>query len=313
MKKVLFALCIIATLSSCNERPSNYSTGQVVVNEPTVSVTPTLSNLGANLDLQALGELVKNSTTPQDIENKLNTAGSINNLDLNNDGRVDYIKVTEYGDGNTKGFSFTVDLNENETQEVATVEVNKGASDAQMNIQGNQNLYGDNGYYQSHYSLSDLMFINYLYSYHRPYYSPYRYGYYPTYYRSYRSSPYSTYHSRIVTRTKTTTFTRSVRPTTTSKIKSPNATKSSSTVSARAKSLAAPTRSQKSFTRTSTANSRPKTSGFKSSSSSSSSSTSSYKPRTSSSSSFFKSSSSSSSRRSSFGSSSRSSSSSRRR
>lgn len=311
MKKLLFALCIIATLSSCNERPnSNYSTGQVVVNEPTVSVTPTVSNLGANLDLQALGELVKNSATPQDIENKLNTTGSINNLDLNNDGNVDYIKVTEYGDGNTKGFSFTVDLNNNETQEIATIEVNKGAANAQMNIQGNQNLYGNNGYYQSQYSLSDLMFMHYLYSYHSPYYSPYHYGYYPTYYRSYRSTPYSAYHSRMVTTTKTSTITRTTRPTTsTSSIKSPNATKSSNTVTARAKYLAAPTRSQKSFSTTSSANSRPSTSGFKSSSSSTTRSSSPSKSSGwFSSGSSSRSSSSSSSRSSGFGSSSRSSS-----
>jgi hypothetical protein len=43
---------------------------------------------------------------------------SINNLDSDGDGQVDYIKVTEYGDGVNKGFSFTVDTKDGQTQEI---------------------------------------------------------------------------------------------------------------------------------------------------------------------------------------------------
>lgn len=265
MKKLLFILTFASlALVSCNERP--YQSGQVVVQpyqEPNVSVTPEVANLGDNLNLQALGELVKNSTSAQDIESKLNTSGSINNLDLNGDGSVDYIKVTEYGSGDQRGFSFTVDLPNNETQEIATIEVSKANNGAQMNIQGNQNLYGNNGYYQSHYSVGDLMIMHYLFTYHRPYYSPYRYGYYPSYYHSYRSVPVTSYRSRVVTTTKTTKLTNSPRPTTTSNsIKSPNANKVSSSVSSRAKSYTASNTSQKSFSTTSAARQRPTTSGF---------------------------------------------------
>ena len=271
MKNLFILLVATLTFVSCKENNNGYDNRQVVVNDyqpSQVSVTPEVANLGDNLDLQALGELVKNSTSAQDIEDKLNNTGSINNLDLNNDGQVDYIKVTEYGDGNSKGFSFTVDLPNNETQEIATIEVQRGDGGAQMNIHGNQQLYGNQGYYQSHYSLGDLMIMHYLFTPHRPYYSPYRYGYYPSYYHSYRSRPYR---NSVTRSTRTTTITRTTRPSTTSsRISSPNANKVSSTVTARAKTLSAPTRSQKSFTTTSAARQRPTTSGFKNKSTSSS-------------------------------------------
>ena len=269
MKKLFITLVAAIALTSCKD---NSNQGQVVVNDyqpSQVSVTPEVANLGDNLNLQALGELVKNSTTAQDIEDKLNTTGSINNLDLNNDGSVDYIKVTEYGDANQKGFSFTVDIAEGQTQEIATIEVAKGSNDAQMNIQGNQQLYGNNGYYQSRYSLTDMLIISYLFRPHTYYHSPYYYGHYPSYYRSYRSTPYNSYRSRMVSTTKTTTITRTSRPTTT-RSSSPNANKSVSSVTARAKSLSTPTRSQKAFTTTSASRQKPSTSGFRSTTSSSS-------------------------------------------
>lgn len=273
MKNLFILLVATLTFASCKENYNRYDNAQVVVNQPTISVTPEVANLGDNLNLQALGELVKNSTSAQDIEDKLNSNGSINNLDLDGDGSVDYIKVTEYGNGNQKGFSFTVDTAEGETQEIATIEVAKGSNNAQMNIQGNQQLYGNNGYYQSNYSLTDMMIMSYLFSPHPYYHSPYRYGYYPSYYRSYRSTPYHSYRNRMSTTTRTTKITRTSRPnTTTRSISSPNANKSVSSVTTRAKSLSTPTRSQKSFTTTSASRQRPSTSGFSNKRSSGSSS-----------------------------------------
>lgn len=306
MKKIFLALACLVALSSCDSN-QNYRQGEVYVNEPDVIVTPTASNLGDNLNLQALGELVKTSTNAQDIENKLNTTGSINNLDLDGDGSVDYIKVTEYGTGDSRGFSFTVDLPNNEKQEIATIEIQKGANSAAMNIQGNQQVYGNSAYYQSHYSLSDLMIMSYLFSYHSPYYSPYRYGYYPSYYHSYRSIPVTSYNTRVSTTTRTSKITRTSTPS--SSLKSPNSSYVSKTVNTRSQSLANPTRSQKSFTKTSTSASRPSTSGFgnrKATASPSPSATSSSRTGASK---FGSSSRSSSSRSSSMGSSSRSSSS----
>ena len=295
MKKVIFMFGILAILTSCRDN----SNSQVTVkdyseNQNPVTVTPKTANLGDNLNLQALGEMVRASTSAQDIEDKLNSNGSINNLDLDNDGNIDYIKVTEYGNGNNRGFSFTVDLPNNETQEVATIEVNKGGDKVNMNIQGNQQLYGNNGYYQSHYSLSDMLIMSYFLSPHIIYHSPYHYGYYPRYYRPYRCVPVHTYSTRVVKTVRYSSFKPSSRPTV-SRISSPNANRNSHSIVSRANGISNPNRSQRAFTKTSVNNSRPSTNGF--GSSNRNSTRSSYSSPKRSSSSFGSSSRSSSSRR----------------
>ena len=281
MKKIFYLSMLLAlAFTSCtNSTPSNYGSnsnygGQVIVNSaPDVVVTPA-SNLGDNLDLQALGELVKTSKNAQDIENKLNQPNSINNLDLDGDGKVDYIKVTEYGSGTTKGFSFTVDAPNSQTQEIATIELQQGQNQqANMNINGNQTLYGNNAYYTSNYSMTDLLIWHYLFYPHPYYVSPWHYGYYPSYYHSYGMVPRASYSSRISTTTRTSRIVRSTSTPRTTSL-SPNRNAASSLVSTRAKSLANPVRSKKSFS--STSNSRPSTGGFKSSPSKPSSSGSSW-------------------------------------
>lgn len=298
--KLLLSAILAISLVSCKDNQNRVYVQEPVQND--IVVTPTTSNIGENLDLQALGELVKQSNSAEEIENKLNTSGSINNLDLNEDGQVDFIKVNEVNDNSGKGFVFLVD-GPNGSSQVATISLSQSGDLANVNIQGNPQYYGSNSNYSTSHLVRDMMIMNYLYGgYHRPYYSPYRYGYYPKTYHSYRSS-YSRPQTRTVTRTTTS------RPSTTyTKTKSygNSSYKSRPVTSAseRTKQMASPTRSQKSFKVTSPANSRPKTSGFGSSRSSSSSySGSSSKPKSSSSYG------SSSSSRSSFGSSSRSSSS----
>ena len=121
MKKLILVLGIILIgYTSCNEQAES----QVIVNQPrtTAVVTPDNGNIGDNLNLQALGELVKKSNNAQEIEEKLNQANSINNLDLDGDGKVDYIKVTEYGQNGIKGFSFTVDLANGLMQELKYIQ-----------------------------------------------------------------------------------------------------------------------------------------------------------------------------------------------
>lgn len=281
MKKFIFAIIAsVVLLLGCDSNQN----GNVYVNTPNedVYVTPTASNLGDNLNLQALGELVKTAQNAQDLENKLNTAGSINNLDLDGDGKVDYIKVTEYGSGTTKGFSFTVDLANGQSQEIATVEVQQGQNNqAALNINGNQNIYGNNYSYSSNYSMSDLLIMHYLFSPHGFYISPYHYGYYPSYYHSYGMVSRGAYGGRVSSYTKTTKITKSSTPRT-STVKSPNSNLSSTSVNARAKSLAAPTKSQKSFSTTSSSASKPSTRGFGNGSSSRSSSSSTSSSRSSS-------------------------------
>lgn len=266
MKNLLFiALASLVVLTSCNQNPNYQPQGQTLVQPAqNVVVQPTISNLGDNLNLQALGEMVRTSTSASDIEQKLNQPSSINNLDLDNDGNVDFISVTEYGQSPNIGFSFTANLTNGDKQEVCTIEVQQGGNNqANLVINGNQTLYGSNAYYSSGYSMTDLMIWHYLFYPHSYYHSMWHYGYYPSYYHSYRCSPYSTYNNNMRTRVSTTKITRTTTTTNVSKIKSPNSNLSSKVVNTRAESLAAPTKSQKQFKVTTPENKRPDVSGFK--------------------------------------------------
>ena len=276
MRNFLLGLVVITTLAACGQNGNG--------------VTPSNNMVANNLDLSQLGELVRNSANAQDIEAKLNSDGSINNLDLNNDGSVDYVQVKEYGSGNNRGFYFIVDNGDGNPQQVADVKLTNGNGNVNMNIQGNPDIYGSNYYYSTNYLMRDMLLYHWLFSYHPIYASPYHYGYYPrTYVRhypvGYRTRSYQT--TRTVRTTRTTT-----RPST--------SYNSYNRVNNRTKSLSSPTRSQRSFSYTSPSNSRPNTSGFRSSSRSSFSSSPSRSSFSSSRSSF------GSSSRSSFGSSSRS-------
>ena len=57
-----------------------------------------LGLLGDNLNLYLVLNLFKQSSSIEDFEKRLNSPDTkVNNLDLNNDGSVDYLKVTDYG------------------------------------------------------------------------------------------------------------------------------------------------------------------------------------------------------------------------
>lgn len=199
------------------------------------------------LDLKAIGPLLKKAKNAQELEKLLNdpTVG-VNNLDLNEDDKVDYINVTEYGEGNNRGFSLSVNMGlaEGDTQEVASILLEKKGDQADVQITGNQQIYGRNHYYHSHWNtLGSIFLMSYLFRPHPLYYSPWRYGYYPSHYSSYRRVSYSAYRGRGSVNTPST-MSKSTQKRSTSNIKSPNNGKSSSKVRAPLKS---PTRSQKSF------------------------------------------------------------------
>jgi hypothetical protein len=145
------------------------------------------------LDLRAVGALVKEAESAQDLERRLNREGGINNLDLNADGKVDFIHVTEYGGEQAKGFSLTVQPAEGETQEVATIEIEKSASEAgagepaqqkaDVYVRGNDQIYGSqHHHYHSSYPIGSMLLMAYLFRPHPFYVSPFGFGYYPPYY-----------------------------------------------------------------------------------------------------------------------------------
>src|SRR4030095_1529514 len=77
---------------------------------------------GDNLDLYAVLDLFQKSKTIEEFEKSLNLQETgINNLDLNLDNKVDFIKVVTTKKDDDFTFVLQVPVNEKETQDVAVI------------------------------------------------------------------------------------------------------------------------------------------------------------------------------------------------
>lgn len=206
----------------------------------------TITSASEGLDLQAVGALVKKAKDGEHLERLLNDKKEgLNNLDLDLDDKVDFIKVTEYGDAKVKGFSLTTEPASGEEQEIATIEIEKSEADkASVQVRGNQNIYGNNHYHHSYFPIGSFLLWSYLLRPHTPYYSPWRYGAYPTYYRPYSTVNTTTYRSKSTAAGRSANMQRTSSSKINSQVKSPNAGKTASKIKAPLKN---PTTSQKSF------------------------------------------------------------------
>lgn len=99
---------------------------------------------GDNLDLEAVLSIFKNSTSVEDFEKKLNSASEkVNNLDLNGDGQVDYLRVIESGKENFRTIVIQDQVSKTESQDVAVIEIEKKDNEtAHIQIVGDETLYG---------------------------------------------------------------------------------------------------------------------------------------------------------------------------
>src|SRR4030095_10744097 len=163
---------------------------------------------GDNLDLYAVLTLFQKSKTIEGFEKSLNDEKTgINNLDLNLDKKVDFIKVVTKKDGDAFTFILQVDVTKKETQDVALILVSKDKKDkVSIQMVGDEDLYGKDyviepkgnssvtanpGYTGENpvtvnvpatttVVVQSAPIVQYVYSpAYVPYYPPYYYGYYP--------------------------------------------------------------------------------------------------------------------------------------
>ena len=150
--------------------------------------------IGENLNLKVLGEIVMTSSNPQQIEERLNRNDGVNNLDLDGNGIIDYLRVVEYDYDNDRIYSVRAVL-ENSEPEVAQVRIN--TLNQFITINGNQLYYGDNNYYRMDFAVENFLLWSYLIAPPVYYVSPYHYGYWGYGYRpNYRPVPYHVYYNR---------------------------------------------------------------------------------------------------------------------
>lgn len=101
---------------------------------------------GDNFSLEGALALFKKSTSLEDFEKMLNQEeNNVNNLDLNNDGNIDYINVDDIKENDTHVIVLSTFLNEIEKQDIATIGIEKTAKEeATLQIEGDQELYAEN-------------------------------------------------------------------------------------------------------------------------------------------------------------------------
>jgi hypothetical protein len=99
---------------------------------------------GDNLNLYAVMKLFRESATLEEFEKALNDENSrINNLDLDGDNMVDYIRVIDFEDGDVHNIVLQVTINERENQDVAVFTVQRDAyGQVQIQLTGDADLYG---------------------------------------------------------------------------------------------------------------------------------------------------------------------------
>lgn len=99
---------------------------------------------GDDFSLEGALELFKQSASPEEFERLLNSAHSkVNNLDMNGDGEIDYIRVIDRTEGNVHIFIMQAVLSPTDRQDVAVIELEKLANGkAVLQITGDEDVYG---------------------------------------------------------------------------------------------------------------------------------------------------------------------------
>jgi hypothetical protein len=111
----------------------------------TISPADSTGLPGDHFSLEGALEMFKKSSTPEEFEKLINTEGNkVNNLDLNGDGDVDYIKVIDKKEGDAHAFILQAAVSENESQDIAVIELEQKDNDqAVVQIVGDEDIYGE--------------------------------------------------------------------------------------------------------------------------------------------------------------------------
>lgn len=176
---------------------------------------------GDFFSLEGAIELFKKSRSLEEFERRLNSQNSyVNNLDLDYDGQIDYVRVEHQQKGDFHAIILQVPVSRNVAQDVAVIEIERTSNDeALLQIVGDEYLYGDQIIaepYDVHfgsdrsgpnvYENYTSRFINVYYwpivnsffgRRYRPYVSPYYWSYYPTYWQPWRPFAWSIFRPRI--------------------------------------------------------------------------------------------------------------------
>lgn len=178
---------------------------------------------GDHFSLEGALELFRKAQSPEEFEKLLNTEeNGVNNLDLNEDGEIDYIRVIDNMEGEVHAIVLQVPVSAEESQDIAVIEIEKqGPENAILQIIGDEDIYGESvlvepfeeggkssgkGGPSAEYTINAVVVnvwlwpsVRYVY---RPNYavwvSPWRWAYYPSWWRPWRPHPWRVHYTRAV-------------------------------------------------------------------------------------------------------------------
>lgn len=189
---------------------------------------------GDNFDLQGALAMFQKAASPEDFEKLLNVKdNNVNNLDLNNDGEIDYVKVIDRNDKDVHAFVLQVPISDKEDQDIAVIELEKtGNETAVIQIVGDEDIFGEqviiepNGdnednavseewyktnlvrsgpYYNPDESLGIVVnvwfwpSVRFVYApLYRPWVSPWRWRHYPVWWQPWKPFAWNIWHPRRV-------------------------------------------------------------------------------------------------------------------
>ena len=176
---------------------------------------------GDHFSLEGAIDLFKQAASPEDFEELLNQEDKhVNNLDLNEDGEIDYIRVVDHVEGDVHAIVLQVPVNEEESQDIAVIEIEKtGAETAMLQIIGDENLYGESkivepfeetaesdgkGGPSADYEVRAIVVnvwvwpsVRFIYRpAYRPWVSPWRWSVYPRWWKPWRPLTWNRYYTR---------------------------------------------------------------------------------------------------------------------
>lgn len=182
---------------------------------------------GDNFSLQGALEMFKQASSIEEFEKLINMQDkNVNNLDLNGDGEIDYIKVIDKAGNNVHAFVLQVAVSETENQDIAVIELEKtGDTTAVLQIIGDEEIFGEqviveasdegdeemdnnsgsgNGpgadFFETNRIVVNVFFWPSVRFVHRPAYvpwvSPWRWRHYPGWWRPWRPLSWHVFHPR---------------------------------------------------------------------------------------------------------------------
>lgn len=177
MKK-LFGIFVISLISLSQLMAQNVTT-----------IEAKSFDISDNLDLDAVASIFGEARNLEDFENKLNDPQlRLSNLDLNEDGLVDYLRVIETSEYSIHLVTIQALIARDLFQDVAVISVEKdNRGHTTVQVVGDVYMYGPNYIIQPVYVHSPVIWTWFRGPYYSSWSSPYHWGYYPSYYHHRRA------------------------------------------------------------------------------------------------------------------------------